>query len=289
MGLSPSTVAEWIYNGVTPQGNYGITKVQPSRALSYLLGVVYGDGCCPRNTGIIRLEVKDRDFVEEFSRCLSIVLKRKDNPYPIWRRNDGRFVTAGHSVVLHKFLSQSLEKHNEIVQKFPAVFIRGFADSEGTPLFYQSKGRKYKEGRIIISNSDSQLLAYIQALLAKYFDIDSLIRCVRRKRIIKVIKGVETKTSKPLFNLEINKNGSLVKYFKKIGFTIRRKQKKLEEWYTYHLTKVRTYRKEGYTCQYCGAVFRTPQSLGGHVTAVHTCADLDLILLRKGYKKKKGD
>lgn len=49
--------------------------------------------------------------------------------------------------------------------------------------------------------------------------------------------------------------------------------------------KQRKYRKEGYKCPYCPAIFPTPQSLGGHVTSVHTEANLDLILLQKGYKK----
>lgn len=286
LGLSPSTVAEWVYNGVTPQGNYRITKVQPSRELSYILGVVYGDGCCPRNTGKIRLEVKDRDFVEEFSRCLSTILNRKDNPYPIWRRNDGRFVTCGNSVVLHDYISLPLEKQKITIEKNPAEFIRGFSDSDGGVSFYQSRGRNYKECRIVISNSNLELLIYIQALLDKYFHIDSVLRKVRKAGIDKIIKGVRTKTTKPLFNLEINKNQSLVRYLKKIGFAIKRKQEKLEEWYKYNLKKVRIYREEGYKCPYCDAIFSTPQSLGGHVTAVHTSADLDLILLRKGYKKK---
>lgn len=43
----------------------------------------------------------------------------------------------------------------------------------------------------------------------------------------------------------------------------------------------RTYRPEGYKCPVCGRVFATPQSLGGHVTSVHTEADLDLIIAWK--------
>lgn len=49
----------------------------------------------------------------------------------------------------------------------------------------------------------------------------------------------------------------------------------------------RKYRKEGYKCPYCPAIFPTPQSLGGHVTSVHTAANLDLILAEKGYKKSE--
>lgn len=52
-------------------------------------------------------------------------------------------------------------------------------------------------------------------------------------------------------------------------------------------TKKVKYRKEGYRCPYCGAIFPKPQSLGGYVTAVHTPVNLDRILVMKGYKKKK--
>lgn len=49
----------------------------------------------------------------------------------------------------------------------------------------------------------------------------------------------------------------------------------------------RKLKPEGYKCPYCGAIFPKPESLGGHVTAVHTEANLDLILMKKGYKRKK--
>lgn len=53
------------------------------------------------------------------------------------------------------------------------------------------------------------------------------------------------------------------------------------------MSKERKLKPEGYKCPYCPAIFPTPQSLGGHVTAKHTAANLDLILLQKGYKKKE--
>jgi hypothetical protein len=45
----------------------------------------------------------------------------------------------------------------------------------------------------------------------------------------------------------------------------------------------RKYRAEGYKCPLpsCGAIFPTPQSLGGHVTSYHTGADLDWIIAHK--------
>lgn len=48
----------------------------------------------------------------------------------------------------------------------------------------------------------------------------------------------------------------------------------------------RKYRKKGYTCKQCGANFPKPQSLGGHVTSIHSPVDLDFILLMKNIKKK---
>jgi len=41
------------------------------------------------------------------------------------------------------------------------------------------------------------------------------------------------------------------------------------------------YKPEGYECKYCGAVFKTPYSLGGRVTSAHSTADLDRIIEMK--------
>jgi len=53
----------------------------------------------------------------------------------------------------------------------------------------------------------------------------------------------------------------------------------------------RNYRPEGYKCPHpdCELVqpFKTPQSLGGHVTRVHSAADLDLIIALKAAKTAK--
>jgi len=53
----------------------------------------------------------------------------------------------------------------------------------------------------------------------------------------------------------------------------------------------RNYRPEGYKCPYPGCEeltpFKTPQSLGGHVTRVHTVADLDRLIAMKAEKRAK--
>jgi hypothetical protein len=49
------------------------------------------------------------------------------------------------------------------------------------------------------------------------------------------------------------------------------------------------YRVEGYKCPFpdCGATFRTPQSLGGHVISQHSGVDLDWIIAQKEKAKRR--
>ena len=50
----------------------------------------------------------------------------------------------------------------------------------------------------------------------------------------------------------------------------------------------RKYKPEGYKCPVCGATFRRPQSLGGHVTHAHRDVDLDRIIeMKKQLKERK--
>jgi len=57
--------------------------------------------------------------------------------------------------------------------------------------------------------------------------------------------------------------------------------------------KKRKYRSEGYKCPHPSCEgqppFKTPQSLGGHVTRVHTTADLDMIIAMKEKMKKRAN
>lgn len=233
--LPTSTVSQWIYSGAKPNGNYKIPNLEASKELCYILGAIYGDGSIPRNTGKVRLEAKDKEFVQEFSRCLSSVLKRV-NKYPVWQRDDGRFVTCAHSLILHSFLSGSIEKQKELIEKFPSEFIRGFFDSEGSVSFYEVKGRTYYERRIVVANSELSILEFLQELLMR-LSIQSLIREQCKAGVEKVIKGIRTKTTKPLFTLTINRGESLLRYYELIGFTIKRKQERLDQWYKYQVER----------------------------------------------------
>ena len=85
--ISKSLISEWLravhnpYNGRRPS----IELLKPSEDLAYVIGVVLGDGYVSKKRRVIKgynhvrigLEARDREFVEEFARCLTKVLDRR--------------------------------------------------------------------------------------------------------------------------------------------------------------------------------------------------------------------
>jgi len=97
--LWKSHVSCWVRGVCSPYNGITIPSVEflrPSKELAYIIGVVAGDGYVRRrrrprksyHETFIGLNVKDREFAEEFARCLATVLKREP-PKPRWSM--GRF------------------------------------------------------------------------------------------------------------------------------------------------------------------------------------------------------
>jgi intein-encoded DNA endonuclease-like protein len=118
--------------------------LKPSEELAYVIGVKVGDGYTYRkrrvrkgyNDVMIGLEAKDREFVEEFARCLAKVLGRKQIR-PRFRDDVGKYVVEVGSKTLYELLRKPvdldrLKKYIEHCERCVAAFIRGFADSEGS-------------------------------------------------------------------------------------------------------------------------------------------------------------
>jgi intein-encoded DNA endonuclease-like protein len=143
---------------------------KPSEELAYVIGVVLGDGY-PKlkrrvrkvyNDIIIRLEAKDKGFVEEFARCLAKVLGRRQIR-PRFRDDVGKYVVEVESKTLYELLRKPigldrLKKYVEHSERCVVAFLRGFADSEGCA---------NKRGYIFILNTDQRLLTYIMDLLRR--------------------------------------------------------------------------------------------------------------------------
>lgn len=129
LGISRGTVRAWI-RGHKPSK---YANLDTSPALSYLLGVLLGDGwvtTVPKwNVSRVGLEAKDKEFVDCFGENLR---KIGLNPLPIYleKRNVYR-VLANNKRFVQWYKGLSLQEIEQIANKHPIGFIRGFYESEG--------------------------------------------------------------------------------------------------------------------------------------------------------------
>jgi len=208
--------------------------LKPSEELAYVIGVVCGDGYVRMKRRVrkgynyvwIGLKAKDKEFVEEFARCLAKVLGRRQIR-PRFRDDVGKYVVEVRSQTLHELLRKPvgldrLKKYIERCERCVAAFLRGFADSEGS---------LDKNGNITNYNTDQRLLTYIMDLLRR-FNIESTgprIH-VRRGTIINDPR-TEKKYSrnKDCHRLHIRASSN-INFYRYIGFTITSKQAWLENY-----------------------------------------------------------
>jgi intein-encoded DNA endonuclease-like protein len=191
-----------------------------------VIGVIAGDG----NLNVhgynyeMLLSVTDRDFAEEFSRCLAKILG-KPNLYKVrWSEKRKRWIVQGSSIVLHSFLSkpwQQLKNHIEHSSRCRFSFLRAFFDGEGS-----ITGRN-----LTITNTDLSLLLYVRKLLAKSGISTSIPRVTQRAgSILKDPRTGRTyKRRKDCYMMRVS-TMDLVRFAQKIGFSIERKKRLLPLW-----------------------------------------------------------
>ncbi len=239
--LSKSNISEWSRGIHSPyNGRYipSIELLKPSEELAYVIGVKLGDGYATKKKRVVKsynhtrigLDVKDREFAEEFSRCLTKVLRRTPKRLR-YRRATKRYVVEVKSETLYHLLKKPvdldrLKKYIEHCGKCMAAFLRGFFDSEGSV---------DERGYVLLYNTDLRLLEYIRKLLQLLGIASTSPRLhVRRGTVIHDPRtGKKYLTKKDAYRIRIKANGNR-KFYEKIGFTIRRKQKRLEEYLRRH-------------------------------------------------------
>lgn len=217
LGIPEGTVNSWLYMGKNPTNKLNSFDSTPSPELSYVVGAVLGDGCLFYSRGYwIQLVVKDREFVDYFSQCLAKLLKRKE-AYPLFERNDnnGQSKMYGVRVASKLFWSwlKEWEVHKNVIESNPESFLRGLYDSEGSICKYREK----EHLAIILANTKRELLELAKNLLKK-LGIDSRIYAINDRR----------KNHKICYRLVITSKDNLLLFYDKVGFTIKRKQQRLE-------------------------------------------------------------
>ena len=201
-----------------------------------MIGVKLGDGYTTKKRRTIRsynsvrigLKVKDREFAEEFARCLAKVLGRQP-PKPFYdKHKHGQYVVEVHSETLYELLKKpvnldELRKYIEHCEGCMASFLRGFFDSEGSV---------DKRGYIRTYNTDLVLLTYVKELLEQRFCVEVTGPRPKDKRggiFQDPITGKPYIRKKDCYYIHIRTCCNLT-FYRKVGFTIKRKQKRLENY-----------------------------------------------------------
>lgn len=127
---------------------------------------------------------------------------------------------------LYEFLAR--KEHVSLIEGFPADFIKGFADSEGS-VSVRRRTKHFVEACIAICNSSQNLLNFVANLLKRHFGITSHIILHTKKGVRKVIHGEETHATKNTYSLNIYAKNHTVTFYRNIGFSINRKMNKLRQ------------------------------------------------------------
>jgi len=221
LGISKRTVKAWKYEGKIPW--LAKWHPTPSKELSYILGVLHGDGYIvkPRkNVYDIELMVKDYKFAETFSKALSKLLNKRFKK-PCWSENHSRWRIFYYSKAFHRWYRkqtlETLKSYIEYNKDTVKLFLRGIYDSEGY---------NYKCKQIFLANSNPEILNYIQYLLKKYFNIKTtgpyLIKkagSINRKR-----NGERIKTRHNTYSIAISRKRDVQIFLSEIGFSITEKR-----------------------------------------------------------------
>lgn len=193
------------------------------KELGYLLGVYLGDGYSYSDK-VICLEAKDLDFVEEFKRnCLALDLNCPTRK----RLNRNLFIASTCSKSLFSILESFILDRNKIIElsnEQKIMFLKAIFDSEGT--IYQHPD---KSVFLAIYNTDEKLLATTKTILESF----KFSPVIKKQKVSKGHFG-----KKQLFILSISTRKDIIRFGGLIGFSIRRKQEKLEKIIAYHKNKI---------------------------------------------------
>lgn len=130
---SKGQLSEWLRGIHDPLGGANSFSPNPTPELAYVIGVVLGDGSLTRKgyNRRIRLSAIDLEFVMEFDRCVSEVLRTRRHK-PWFDRGKGLFAIEARSVLLYEFLNRNWKELRAWIQHCDycvAAFVRGFFDS----------------------------------------------------------------------------------------------------------------------------------------------------------------
>jgi len=175
---------------------------------------------------MLNLQVRDKEFTEEFARCLSLIFNRKVKVLEVYEKQ-GRGIFYKVFLASRSFYdwyTENAEEKFRIATVFPREFIKGVYDSEGSLGYTTSlrKGRILRYNIIRVSSSNIRLLELIQTILSDTLSINSTLR---KNALSKphMINGREAVWKKEVYCLGIYNKLGVNQFLDKIGSSIPRK------------------------------------------------------------------
>jgi intein-encoded DNA endonuclease-like protein len=215
--LRKSHLSDWVGGRHRPFGYVRAFDSTPSPELGYVIGVGLGDGSTSLSKNYnykIKLRVIDKEFAEEFSRCLGVILGRSP-PRVKWHEKTHSWQTEVSSMLLWKFLRQPLSELARVVGHDKActvAFLRGFFDSEAG-----ISGRTLR-----VSNGDKDLLSLVCDLLEATRIETTGIHITKTAGGVVLIKGKYYRQNLDQMYVYVRRR-SLGAFRERVGFTIGRK------------------------------------------------------------------
>jgi len=213
--------------------NKEFEALTPERA--YIFGVMCGDGCVFSGIArkknwkyslyVVHLSVKDRDFIDEFVRCIksvygfspSIYYVKRSQKNPKWSNIWVAKITRKEvyeDLSHYKFGTKNWRVPTEVIrshdEKVIGAFLRGFYDSEGSA----SKGTRGFS--ISICSTNKEGLNEIKELIE--------ILKIKSSKI-----GINDRPSHKLFYFTISNKAGMNIFLNKINFSIKRKYDKVRK------------------------------------------------------------
>ena len=218
-----STIKGW-YNGKTPlfkfknglvekknikQISKNSSEITPEK--SYILGVLCGDGYLSSKDGYISLEVIDDDFIQEFKNCITQVYGPNfEGSIKNTKGRKKRLLVVGIKMVRN--IEDDLPKSKTLEWRVPkklfisndicrSYFLKGIFDSDGSV---------HGKHSLDLTSTNFNGLNDIKRLLETIDIISS-----------------EVRKDGSCYKLYITSKENILKFHKKVGFSISKKSKKL--------------------------------------------------------------
>lgn len=229
LSINYNTVRIFIKNSISLE-DYGDLKIidkklkesskKLTKELAYVLGVIYGDGSAGK--GQIRLGTKDKDFVEFFIYNAEKWSRKEPGVWGFVKNNKPYFESYLYFKDAEEFINKIINGKYEIPEIIKKCkeriiiinFIKGFSDSEGS--IYVSK-ENYTT--LKLANQNTIVLSQIKDLMVKKLNFN--------ENKLKVVFNNKAKNG-GVYVLRMCYKDQIKLFYETIGFTIKRKQIKLE-------------------------------------------------------------